>query len=44
MINFLPDFGKYAFTVWTSYTVSIAVLLAFTIFTLRQKAKYKNGH
>lgn len=43
VMDMLPDFGKYAFTVWTCYGVSLALLLALTIHTLVQKAKYKNG-
>lgn len=39
----VPDYGDYAFTVWTCYGASIAVLLAFTIDIFVQKAKMKNG-
>jgi len=38
-MELLPDFGKYSFYVWTSYGVSIAVILAFTVHTLRQNSK-----
>ncbi len=38
-MEFIPDFGKYSFYVWTCYGVSIAVLLAFTITTLRRNAQ-----
>ena len=38
-MDIIPDFGKYSFFVWTCYGTSIAVLLAFTIYTLKQNSK-----
>ncbi|PHS77283.1 MAG: heme exporter protein CcmD [Robiginitomaculum sp.] len=38
-MDLLPDFGRYSFYVWTCYGLSIAVILAFTVYTLRQNSK-----
>jgi heme exporter protein CcmD len=38
-MDLLPDFGRYGFYVWTSYGMSIAVILAFTVHTLLQNSK-----
>ena len=36
-MEFLPDFGKYSFYVWSCYGLSVAVLLGFTLHTFMQK-------
>jgi len=41
MMGLIPDYGKYAFFVWTCYGASVAVILAFTIYTLKQNSKRK---
>ncbi len=38
-MDLLPDFGRYSFYVWSCYGVSIAVILAFAVYTLRQNIK-----
>ena len=38
-MELIPDFGRYSFYVWTCYGASVAVILAFTIYTLRQNSK-----
>ena len=38
----MPDFGKHALTIWICYGVSIAVILAFSLQTIKESKKWKN--
>ena len=40
-MDFIPDFGKYAFAVWTCYGVTFAVIAALTIRTCIQNETRK---
>ncbi len=40
-MDLFPDFGRYNLYVWSSYGLSVAVLLAFSVHTLVQNARRK---
>ena len=41
MLDILPDFGKHNIYIWSTYSISIAVLLGFTVHTLRLNKRRK---
>lgn len=37
----MPDFGKFAFVVWTSYALTAALIAALVVYTLINKRHRK---